>query len=158
MRDVTCSHCGEPWDVDYLRHDSIGSWEPGQVDVLAPLGSAEPAISYLVSRDERDLPQLVEQIAEDPYLDRPSDQPLTVAELFDYWNNNTAVEPDAPAMKAAKLIVETAVYSAVLSGRGCPTCGFTHEGRGEHRETTLRELVHGGVTDDDPAAFIRADE
>lgn len=154
MRDVTCSHCGEPNDVYGLRTDSIGSWGPEDSDALAPLGPITPAVEYLVGQGERQLSDVVEQIADDPFLTRPDDRPLTVAELFDYWNNNMEVEGDDPAMKAAKRIVETAVYIAVLSGKGCPTCGFDHDGPGENRDVTVQQLVHGSVTDDDPALFM----
>jgi len=153
MSDVTCSHCGEPNDVYGLRHDSIGCWEPEEADTLAPLGSIAAAVDYLIEHGERQLPELMEQIAGDPFLIRPADRPLTVAELFDYWNNNIEVDGDDPRMKAAKRIVETAVYFAVLSGKGCPTCGFDHAGRGKHRDVTVRQLVNDGVTDDDPALF-----
>ena len=70
--DVNCAWCGEPWDVDHLRH------EEGQ-----------------------------------------------------------------------------AVYRQVLSGKGCPDCGFDHgPGDGPHREAQLHALVIDGVTDDDPMEFM----
>jgi len=152
--DVTCSQCGEPNDVFGLRNDSIGCWEPEEADVVAPLGPIAPVVDYLVGRGERQLPELVEQIAGDPFLCHSDEHPLTVAELFDYWHNNLEVGDDDPTMKAAKRIVETAVYFAVLSGKGCPTCGFDHTGRGKHREVTVQQLVNDGVTDDDPALFM----
>lgn len=46
------------------------------------------------------------------------------------------------------------VHDAVLSGKGCPDCGFTHRGRGPHRDQQLHELVYDGVTDEDPMSFI----
>ena len=50
--------------------------------------------------------------------------------------------------------VNTALYRAVLSGRGCPSCGFAHPGTGAHRAAQLAALVFDGVTDDDPLEFI----
>lgn len=45
-------------------------------------------------------------------------------------------------------------YRKVLSGLGCPSCGYDHEGEGEHRAGQLRALVMGDVTDDDPMMFF----
>jgi hypothetical protein len=50
--------------------------------------------------------------------------------------------------------VSRAVYHAVLSGKGCPHCGYKHKDDGPHRETQLRALVVDGVTDDDPMEFF----
>lgn len=61
---------------------------------------------------------------------------------------------DEAACTAAGRRVNEWLYRAVLSGWGCPECGFTHTGEGEHRETQLEELVIGGVTDDDPMEFM----
>ncbi len=158
MRDVACSHCGEPNDVFGLRDDSIGYWGPDDADALAPLGTFASVVDYLVSRGARRLPELVQRIADDPFLTRPDDRPLTVAELFDYWHNNIEVDGADPRMKAAKLVVQTAVYFAVMSGKGCPTCGFAHDGPGRYRVVTAWLLVHGNVTDDDPAMFMVTDE
>lgn len=78
--DATCAWCGEPWEVDYLRHD------------------------------------------------------------------DDARTPAAPGGNP---------YRAVLSGAGCPACGYDHgPGEGPHRLDALAAIVAGDVTDDDPALFF----
>lgn len=47
MTDIPCAHCGEPWDIDGLRHDSAGYVEPDEADILAPLESTADMITYL---------------------------------------------------------------------------------------------------------------
>jgi hypothetical protein len=49
---------------------------------------------------------------------------------------------------------EPGTYRKVLSGEGCPSCGYDHPGEGDHREEQLRQLVMDGVTDDDPLLFF----
>lgn len=160
MADVHCSHCAEPWEVQYLRHDSIGSWESYQEDELDPLEPVAVIVDYLGRYGGdlgKQLPQRLAAIARHPYAKRYN-QPLTVPNLFDFWHN--CPNDDKSLMSAAKRIVEEAVYRAVLSGKGCPSesCGFHHDGPGPHRETTLQEVVMGGITDDDPVIFMQADE
>jgi hypothetical protein len=45
-------------------------------------------------------------------------------------------------------------YRAVLSGAGCPACGYDHAGPGAYDIDRLEALVMDGVTDDDPALFF----
>ena len=116
MADITCAHCGEPWDVYGLRHEGVGYLPDSEVEKLRPLG-AEVVTAFRC-----------------------------------YW---TVVDVPTEAESAAyAATVNTALYRAVLSGLGCPDCGFAHPGPGEHREEQLHALVFDGVTDDDPTEFI----
>ena len=129
MADITCAHCGESWDVHYLRHESAGHFDPDDpktgADTLAPLGAGVRR-AWLVYRD---------------------------AEAA-----STAGDDDAKAdLKRAAGTLNAAVYHAVLSGKGCPDCGFTHPGAGPHRARQLEQLVLDGVTDDDPTQFLGPD-
>lgn len=45
-------------------------------------------------------------------------------------------------------------YKAVMSGDGCPACGYDHKGHGKHDEQRMYDLVIEGVTDDDPLEFL----
>lgn len=105
MSDVTCAHCGEPWDVYGLRHESMG------------------------------------------YIEQPEEAPTRAAgENWQAW----ALYDDDDAGK----LVCNAIYRAVLSGRGCPSCGFDHEAEGQYRTQQMEELVYGSVTDDDVTVFL----
>lgn len=146
--DITCSHCREPWEVYGLRHDSIGYLDDHQGDKLAPLGSVEDVLRKLETGGTSD--QAVRAaLTASPHL---PPQP-TLTDLFDFWWSGVA-DPDEPDMQAAKRVVQTAIHQAVLSGKGCPYCGFDHTGRGKHRDTTLHELVFDGVDDGDPAEYL----
>lgn len=112
MDDITCAHCGEPWDVYGLRHDG---WE------------------YLADQDR--VPGQKDPYREHVALNHPFGE---------------------ERQKAYRQRFSQAVYTAVLSGRGCPSrdCGFSHRKAGSHRLQQLRELVVDGVTDDDPMLFM----
>lgn len=50
---------------------------------------------------------------------------------------------------------EKGTYQKVLSGKGCPSCGYNHSGKeGAHRLRQIEALVMDGVTDDDPLLFF----
>jgi hypothetical protein len=61
-----------------------------------------------------------------------------------------AANGDAEKRKSVSMMV----YTAVMSGAGCPSCGFGHQGEGEHRERQLEMIVIDGVSDDDPMLFL----
>lgn len=143
MSDITCAHCGEPWDVYGLREDGIGYLEDSQADMLAPLEPVSATVDYLAGQGS----DLREVLAGAPGLA----QPYTLATLFTwYW---TTADPDSPEADAAKRVVNTAIYNAVKAQRGCTRCGFAHTTTGKHAETTQRQLVDG-VDDLDPTQFL----
>jgi hypothetical protein len=149
MSDVTCSQCGEPWEVYGLRHDAIGYFDTYQGDVLEPLESVPEVIAYLAAHGGDSDRDLAERVAG---LDLDGAEP-TLPVLFAYWWNTKLDTSDA-GMVAAKRIVDTAIHHAVLLGKGCPSCEFEHTGRGAHRETTEYELAFSGITDEDPAEYL----
>lgn len=152
MADIICSHCAEPWDVHGLRHDSAGYLTDHSRDELDPIASVRAVLAYLErygSDSDRALHTTLHRMDTAGTLG----EPLTVPALYHWWWNGDA-DPDSDEGKAAKRIIDTAVYRAVLQGKGCPACGFAHTGRGKYRDTALNMIVFDSVTDDDPAEYL----
>lgn len=147
--DISCSHCAEPWDAFGLRTDSIGYLDDHQGEELNPLGTVDKYLTMLEKDGIASDKALRDTLAASPRLPKSP----TLADLFDFWWSGVA-DPDEPDMKAAKRVVDNAIYDAVKRGRGCPACGFNHHGEGKHRSTTLHELVFTGVDDGDPADYL----
>jgi len=61
---------------------------------------------------------------------------------------------NGPRSAAQRGAVAAWVHRRVLSGAGCPCCGFDHHHIGPYRMRQLHELVIDGVSDEDPALFI----
>jgi hypothetical protein len=124
-------------DLALDMRDELGRLEPIDVVVrfLNARGSGENHMSFV------DLLSAVSSTADD----------LTIETLFEW---SSCHHDDSRLVVAAKKVVCTAVYRAVLLGRGCPSCGFSHDGEGRYRELTLREMVMDGVIDDDPFEFL----
>lgn len=157
MADISCSHCGEPWEVDGLQHDSIGYLDDDEADKLAPLGTSETVLAQIantVSADRaRNLRETLATIPNDVLAAgaRTGDA-VALPALFSWWWEMSDLDSGQAA--AAKTVVETAIYVGVAQGRGCPACGFDHGDQpGQHRDTTMRQLVDG-VDDADPTSRL----
>ena len=149
MADIGCSHCNEPWDVYGLRTDSIGYLSPGDGDMLTEVESVAVVLAYLEragGSTDHTLRATLDHLARTELSD-----PLTVPDLFEWWWDSDTETPEA---RAAKRIVDTAIYRAVRDGKGCTECGFDHTGPGRYRQQTLQTLVFDSVTDDDPAEYL----
>jgi hypothetical protein len=110
--DLTCAHCGEPWNVDGLRHEAVEYLDGARDALLAPLGENVVA-------------------AFNSYWN------VTVGAAF---NPGWSAAADADARACAEEL-NAAVYRATLSGKGCPSCGWAHTGTGRPRKQQLTRLV-----------------
>jgi len=149
MSDISCSHCGKPWDVYELMHDSIGNLEPYGADELKSLEPVNAVVLFLKARNSA---ENVSNLATTLRSIGGVAQQLTVADLAEWWSAHEA--DDSATAKAVKLVLCTAIYRGVLRGKGCLACGFNHDGVGPYREHTVYEMVMDGVIDDDPTEFI----
>lgn len=157
MTDINCSHCGEPWDVWGLKNDSIGYLDDDQADQLAALGTADDALDHIArvvgSDRAHELRTALATIPDSALGENTrSGGAVTLPTLMRWWWNDADL--DSEEAKAAKDVVETAIYAGVARGAGCPSCGFDHGDQpGQHRETTMRQLVDG-ADDTDPTSHL----
>lgn len=159
MADINCSHCGEPWDAWGLKNDSIGYLTDDQTPWLAPLGTAEDALTYIAgalgSGRAHDLRTALTAVINRGELDT-SGQPATLPALATWWAEKGGYTDNHEARAVAD-IVQNAIFAGVANGQGCPSCGFDHSEIGPHREATLRQLVND-VDDTDPTPHLLYDE
>jgi hypothetical protein len=158
MPDITCSHCGEPWDVWGLKHESLGYLTYEQSAALEPLGTADHALTYIAGAfgtgHARDMRVAVTAVQDSDALENGG-QPATVAALF-RWCYDIVDPVSGPAKTIAEL-VQNAIFAAVANGQGCPSCGFAHSGIGQRREITMGQLLQG-VDDTDPTVHLLYEE
>ena len=118
--DLTCAHCGEPWEVFGFRHEAY-----------AYLNDTTPMSDVLF-----------QQYAE-------------CWEAVDSWIDHSDFGDPEPEWLSDKLTAfGQKVFELTATGKGCPACGFKHQGVGSYREEQLRELFYDGVTDEDPIDFL----
>lgn len=131
--DITCAHCGEPWDVYGLRHEDYVE----NLDDLAGIPNSAN-VGVLFQQYEREMNKIFDSI--------PESVSIGSIEGAKYRRQVSNLESGRK--------VRDAVYRATMGGLGCFSCGFQHKGEGPYRLQQAKEMILDGVTDDDPLEFF----
>ncbi|MEV8372996.1 hypothetical protein AB0P21_09680 [Kribbella sp. NPDC056861] len=133
MADVTCAHCGEPWDAHHLRHDM--SWYQCQ-DCKRTVVKHTDGSWQTKGR---------------PWEGSPGNCTHPLGGVL-HWDDSYAEgTPDEVAASTDP----QAWFTVVIAGRGCPDCGVVGERPDtEHGEANLMALLDSAVFDGDPTEYL----